>query len=255
MFQPHAQPADEEDDYEDRGPLGPPQQLYGGPPPLGLLGGEGSLHTMSQRAASPSGGMPPRVGGPSDSLRSGGPPGGPPAGGQTVSPFEMAGRAGLPGFGPLDPPPAGPSAAANLVSQPSPLLPMLNLPQRQQTTPADQLAAALTAVQQLGLPPSELLALMHGTTTAASLSDLAPLPSTDLLALMQQQMGITPPAAGGGTGPAGPPSAFDRGGPPGGVGPALEPGSGGGLGGMQPTVAELAAVVNQLEKQARGMWG
>jgi hypothetical protein len=157
----------------------------------------------------------------------------------TLSPFEAAGQqAGAPGFSPLDPREAG-GQQGQMGPGASSLAPLLQLPQRQATTHADQLAAALTAVQQLELPPAELLALMHGHSNG--LTDLAPLPSTDLLALMQQQM-MQAGSGGNGSGEGAPAGLAGPGGSKPGSG-ALVPG----LAPLQPTVAELAAVVNQLE--------
>ena len=224
---------DDDDDYDLDGPSqGPPGWPPAGGGAAGLSALAGMQQQSAQAAAAAARAHSPPLPAPSPVPR---------RGGQALTPFEAAAQ----GLGPLLDPRDGPGGAGP--GGPGGLLGGIN-PQRQATTPADQLAAALTAVQQLELPPAELLALMHGHSNAAhglsnALSELAPLPSSDLLALMQQQM----MAAGGGE--------------PGGGGSGKPGGGGGGAGGLQglgslsplqPTMAELAAVVNQLEKQARG---
>lgn len=166
----------------------------------------------------------------------------------TISPFEAMAQAGAPGFDAFDAADtrggAGVARGGRPGAAPGTSLSQLAsyLPQRQGTTPADQLAAALTAVQQLELPTSELLALMQGQH---SLSDMVPLPSSDLLALMQQQMmgAAPPPPGGGGEGMSSKGAGCSV--------PSLLPRAGS----LQPSMAELAMVVNQLEKQTRGSDG
>ncbi|GAB4819122.1 hypothetical protein N2152v2_006168 [Parachlorella kessleri] len=256
---------DEDDDYDGQEgnhsgmPSGAsPWQQQGGSAMHAVLGSGGAAqqaqHVQQQQQLSGQPGPSQRPLSPSASGRQQRPPtaAGQPHG-TALSPFETAGQqASL-----VDEGSGGRhvAAGAQLGPSASPLGQLLNMPSHQArqpaaATPADQLAAALTAVQQLELPPAELLALMQGTPNA--LTDLAPLPSAELLALMQQQM----LQAGGGNGEAG------GGGAAGGKAGGGAGGAAGLLGGsmaplvpglsMQPSVAELAAVVNQLEKQARG---